>query len=197
MMKHEFLRELLKSLSSLPQIERDKAYAFYAEIIDDSMEDGMSEEDAVAKLGGMEDIVDHIVAEIPISVLLKSRVEHKKRGRFTIFLLILGFPLWFPVLITVLCVPLVLFIVLWAVDLVLWAVCAAIAAAALGSVIGLFSIPGVGEKLMSLGGALVCGGLTVPLVLAAFEGTRQFAYLTNRLWIKIKNSLLKKRGNVQ
>jgi len=196
MMKHEFLRELLKSLSSLPQIERDKAYAFYAEIIDDSMEDGMSEEDAVAKLGGMEDIVDHIVAEIPISVLLKSRWSIKNAAGSRSFL-ILGFPLWFPVLITVLCVPLVLFIVLWAVDLVLWAVCAAIAAAALGSVIGLFSIPGVGEKLMSLGGALVCGGLTVPLVLAAFEGTRQFAYLTNRLWIKIKNSLLKKRGNVQ
>ena len=197
MKRNEFLKQLLLSLSALPQAEQDKAYAFYAEIIDDSIEDGMSEDEAVAKLGGMEEIVEQIVSDVPITVLLKSRVEPKRRGRLTVLLLVLGFPVWLPLLITAVVVPLTLFAVLWVLNAVLWAVCAALAAAALGGVAGLFVVPGIGMKLMYLGTALAAAGFTVPSVLGVLAVHRQIVRLTVLLWKKMKKSLFKKRGNTE
>lgn len=197
MKRNEFLNQLLLSLSSLPQAERDKAYAFYAEIIDDSMEDGVSEDEAVAKLGAMEEIVEQIVSDVPMAVLLKSRVEPKRRGRLTVLLLALGFPVWLPLLITAVVVPLTLFAVLWVLDAVFWVVCAALAAAALGGVAGLFWVPGIGMKLMYLGAALAAAGFTVPAVLGVLAIHRQIVRLTVLLWKKMKKSLFKKRGNTE
>lgn len=194
MNKHDFLKELLESLSALPEAEREKAYAFYAEIIDDSMEDGVSEEEAVQRLGSMDEIVEQIVSEIPMSVLIKARMERKNRGLFMLPLLILGFPVWFPVLAAALSVALTAFAVVWIADLSLWTVFGSCAAAALAGCVGFACYPGVGVKLISLGAALAGAGCAVPAFMASLYVTRQFARLTNLLWRKIKNSLLKKRG---
>ncbi|MFH1880305.1 MAG: DUF1700 domain-containing protein [Bacillota bacterium] len=197
MNKHEFLHALLQSLSPLPQAEREKAYAFYAEIIDDSMEDGMSEEEAIQRLGSMDEIVERIIAETPIKVLLQSRVERRNRSLLTILLLVFGFPVWFPVLAALLTVLLTLFIVLWTVALSLWAVGASSAAAALLSCVGFFSFPGVGLRLIFLGSALACAGCAAPAFMVSLYATRQFARLTKQLWMKMKNNLFRKRGNEQ
>ncbi len=195
MNKHAFLHALLQSLSPLPQAEREKAYAFYAEMIDDSMEDGMSEEEAIQKLGGLDEIVERIIAETPIKALIQSRVERRNRSLLTILLLVFGFPVWFPVLATVLTVLLVLFAVLWIAALCLWLVSASSAAAALLSCVGFFSFPGVSLKLIFLGSALACAGCAAPAFLASLYATRQFARLTKQLWKKMKNSLFRKREN--
>ena len=67
MTKHEFLEKLLDNLSALPEAERQKAYAFYAEIIDGSMEDGAGEEEAVQRLGNADEIAEQIIAESSVS----------------------------------------------------------------------------------------------------------------------------------
>ena len=197
MTKLEFLHELLRSLSALPENERDKAYAFYSEIIDDSMEDGMSEEEAVGKLGSVDEIVERIVSEIPMTVLIKSRVEKRNKDLFTVVLLVLGFPVWFPVLISVLCVLLAAFIVFWIAALVLWIVFTACAAAAVSGFAGLATVPGFGAKLLFLGTGLIGAGCAVPLYMASLAVTKQFAVLTGRLWIQMKNSLIRKRRKTQ
>ena len=164
MNKHDFLQELSSRLSQLPDTERDKAYAFYAEIIDDSMEDGMSEEEAVGKLGSLG-------ARSRSASLRKYRCPRssstrwrgKNRGLYMILLLICGFPIWFPVLISLLCVVLTLFIVFWIVDLVLWVVFGSVAAAVVGSCIGFFLNPEFGMRLLLLGGALACSGCAILL----------------------------------
>ena len=46
MNKEQFLAELQKGLSGLPQAEIDDRLAFYGEFIDDHMEEGMTEEEA-------------------------------------------------------------------------------------------------------------------------------------------------------
>ena len=66
MTKRVFLEKLLDNLSALPKAERQKAYAFYAEIIDGSMEDGVGEEEAVQKLGSVDEIAEQIIAENPM-----------------------------------------------------------------------------------------------------------------------------------
>ncbi len=195
MTKHDFLGELLKRLSALPQAEQEKAYAFYAEILDDSMEDGMTEEQAVDKLGSVDEIASHIVAETPLSVLLKTRAGRGKRGRLTVILLVLGFPVWFPVLITLAALLFTLFVLLWVLNAVLWAVFAACTAAAAGGLIGLFFTADAGSRLMCLGGALVLTGLAAALFPASVAATKQFARLTRALWRRIKTSIFRKRGN--
>jgi len=55
MTKLEFIGALSQRLQSLPRQELDKITSFYSEIVCDRMEDGMSEEAAVAALGSVED----------------------------------------------------------------------------------------------------------------------------------------------
>ena len=47
MTKNAYLSELADRLRQLPQSEIDKSIAYYSEIIDDRMEEGCSEEEAV------------------------------------------------------------------------------------------------------------------------------------------------------
>ena len=56
MNKQEFLDRLRKGLSGLPQAEREERLLFYSEMIDDRMEEGLTEEEAVAALGSLEEI---------------------------------------------------------------------------------------------------------------------------------------------
>ena len=48
MIKQEFISALREKLSALPQIDPEKHIQFYEEMINDRIEDGMLEEDAVA-----------------------------------------------------------------------------------------------------------------------------------------------------
>ena len=57
MLKTEFLEQLRAGLAGLPQEDIDGRVAFYSEMIDDRMEEGLSEEEAVAGAGKISDIV--------------------------------------------------------------------------------------------------------------------------------------------
>ena len=94
MNKREFLRKLRLNLFSISHEEREKAIAYYEEMIDDAIDDGMSEEAAVASMGSIQDAVKNIKED---ATAHGKRV--RKIGPWGIALLILGFPLWFPLLI--------------------------------------------------------------------------------------------------
>lgn len=51
MQKTEFLDRLRTALADLPAEELEKTLGYYAEMIEDRMEDGMDEEAAVAAMG--------------------------------------------------------------------------------------------------------------------------------------------------
>lgn len=57
MKKSEFIDELCRRLRLLPPDEAQRTVLFYSEAIDDRMEDGMTEEEAVESLGSLDDIV--------------------------------------------------------------------------------------------------------------------------------------------
>jgi uncharacterized membrane protein len=192
MKKHEFLQELLRRLSQLSQAEREKAYAFYAEIIDDSIEDGLSEDEAVAKLGGMDEIIERIAGETPMASPVRTDAGRKQNRKGTVLLLALGFPVWFPLLIAAASVLFSLFAVLWAVDLALWATFAACAAGVVGGIAGLVVIPELGSRLLGFGGAMVCAGFAALLYPACLRITRAFAAWTRRLWRMSKRAWMKR-----
>lgn len=65
MTRQEFLSKLERALGKLPHAEVEQALAFYDEAISDHMEDGLSEAEAVADLGSIEEIAAQIAAETP------------------------------------------------------------------------------------------------------------------------------------
>ena len=114
MNKKEFLSELEKRLNGLPKEDINNRIMFYGEMIDDRVDEGKSEEEAIADLGGIDNVVNEIAKDTPLFKLVKEKVKPKKKmSGLTIALLILGFPLWFPLLITFFVLCFVGYILLW------------------------------------------------------------------------------------
>ena len=56
MNKRQFLSRLGRALKGLPEADIKERVAFYAEMIDDRVEEGMSEEEAVLAIGSVDEI---------------------------------------------------------------------------------------------------------------------------------------------
>ena len=67
MTKIKFLLSLHDRLSGLPQDEVEERLNFYSEMIEDRMEEGISEEEAVAAIGPIDEIAEQIIADIPLA----------------------------------------------------------------------------------------------------------------------------------
>ena len=65
MNKQEFLMRLSKGLSGLPKDDVEERLSFYSEMIDDRIEEGLSEDAAVSEIGD----VDKIISQIWLSIL--------------------------------------------------------------------------------------------------------------------------------
>ena len=118
MCKQEFLAQLRQGLSGLPQEDIEERLTFYSEMLDDRIEEGLSEEDAVAQIGTVEKIVSQIMSEIPLTKLVKEKVKPKRALRaWEIVLLILGSPIWLSLLIAAAAVVLSVYAAIWSVML--------------------------------------------------------------------------------
>ena len=93
MTKSEFLEQLETKLQSLGVDERRKTLQYYSEMIDDRIEDGISEDEATESLG----TVEAIMAEIETDTAVNGTVTEKQRtNKLWIVLSIAGFPIWLP-----------------------------------------------------------------------------------------------------
>lgn len=173
MTKREFLAILREALYGLSQAEIEERLLFYSEMIDDRMEEGISEEDAVREIGDAREIAAQIRAETaqPQNAEEKETKDtkdaQKRRRRLSvgeILLLILGFPVWFPLLLAAAVVLLAVFIVLFAVVTVLFAVALSLVAVLLsGIAVGTVSIIlwNVPLGIALIGAGIFCGGLSI------------------------------------
>ena len=116
MNKKEFLRSLSGSLRGMPRAERAQSLEYYGEMIQDRMEEGLSEEEAVACLGSVDEIVRQI---------RESGGAQEKQGRrvpfWMIVLVVLGSPVWLSLLFALLAVMLAAYIVAWSLIAALYA----------------------------------------------------------------------------
>ena len=140
MNKQEYLGALEYALAQMPPEEREKHLAYYDELICDMCEDGMSEEEATSRLGDPNAVAQELLAALPLATLVKTRIRSGgSLSPLVIALLVLGFPLWFPLLVSCGAVVLSLIITMWA----LFVSYAAVAAALLISAIAIkVSSPG-------------------------------------------------------
>ena len=75
MCKQEFLSQLRARLGGLPHRDVEERLNFYGEMIDDRMEEGRSEDEAVSDIGSVEEIAAHFfVSASTISHHFKSRM---------------------------------------------------------------------------------------------------------------------------
>ena len=129
MNKREFLSALERRLSGLSQEDIAERLAFYSEAIDDRMEDGLSEEEAVAQLGTVDEIAGKVVSDSPSA---QQPREKRRLGALEIVLLVLGAPIWFSLLVAGFSVAISLYAVIWSLVISLWAVGVALVASSVG-----------------------------------------------------------------
>lgn len=164
MNKNAFLELLRRRLAGLPEKELSESLDFYAELIDDRTDSGMSEEEAVTACGDPDQIVSDILSENAKPKAQEKSKPRKKKSAKDWVLLILGSPLWLPLLLTAAIVILTVYIVLWVVVLCIGAAALTfavalpfgIAAAVLSAIKG-----NTGGALFFAGAALCCGALAI------------------------------------
>lgn len=117
MNKREFLRSLSGSLRGMPRRERAQSLEYYGEMIQDRMEEGLSEEEAVARLGSADEIARQILESGGVQGKQGSRVPV-----WMIVLIVLGSPVWLSLLFAGLAVVLAAYIVAWSLIAALYAV---------------------------------------------------------------------------
>lgn len=188
MRKQEFLTRLRNGLSGLPHDDREERLTFYSEMIDDRMEEGLTEEDAVREIGNADEIIWHIMADT------KPVKEKRKSGRrlraWEITLLVLGSPVWLCLLIAAFAVIVAVYVVMWSVIVALWAVFGALIGCALGTLVfGIGSVlkGDVPAGLAMIGGALVCAGLAIFAFYGCRAATGGTLLITKKVALGIQN----------
>ena len=188
MSKQEFLAQLRKGLSGLPQDDIEERLTFYSEMIDDQMEDGLSEDEAVSAAGAVDEIVAQAVAEIPLVKIAKEKIKSKRRlNTGEIVLLVLGSPI---LGIAVFAVILSLYISLWAVMISLWSVFAALIGCSVCGLLAcaVFIANGIAASgLAMLAAGIVCAGLAIFMFYGCKATTKGTLILTKKTAIRIKN----------
>ena len=198
MNKTDFLEELRKRLSGLPSEDVQERIGFYAEMIDDRMEEGLSEQEAISEIGSVEEIVSEIAAEIPLSKIVKEKLKPRRRLKaWETILLALGSPIWLSLLIAAFAVIFSLYATLWSVIVSIWAAFASLVGSAFGGILsGMFLMvwDSVPSGLALLGCAFVLAGLSILLFYACKAATKGIVLLTKKFWISIKKSFIKKEA---
>ncbi len=189
MNKQEFMRELKRKLAGLPKREVSEQLGFFSEMIDDKIEDGCREEEAIASFGTVDEVAKQIVAEIPLSKIIKEKAKRSGRNPWVTAMLIIGSPVWFSLLISLFAVVFSLIVSLWSVIVSLWAVFASLVAGGLGGVlVGIFTAlvtkPLTGGALTAAG--FVSAGLSVFGFQAFLAATKGAAWLTKKTFLGIK-----------
>lgn len=100
MTKADFLQLLERALAQLPEEERRANLEYYSELLDDMLEEGMTEAEATAKLGSPSQIAQSILQEVPLGKLVSTRMKPKSGWTpLAIVLAVVGSPVWVPLLL--------------------------------------------------------------------------------------------------
>lgn len=198
MRKQEFLEALRAGLSGLPQEDIEERLSFYSEMIDDRMEEGLTEEEAVAGVGSVDEIVNQTISDTPLTKLVKEKVKPNRSLRaWEIVLLILGFPLWFPLLIAAFSVCFAFYVTIWSLIIALWSIELALVISSLGSIFAAVVVLFQGyalSALLLLGAGLFCAGLSVFCFFGCLKATKGILKLTKKIALGVKSLFIKKEG---
>lgn len=193
MKKEQWLKQLGSMLEGVPEEDKKASLDYYSEMIDDRMEDGMTEEQAVASLGDVNAVAAEIKGNsgqtqtIPLTQTMPE-VKQKKFRKFTtmeIVLLIVTFPLW----ISLLAVAFSLYVTVIAVMISLYTVPFSMIAAGIGAAVAFpFVVSGqLNIALFILGAGLIMIGLSIFFIIWLNRLSKLLIKLNAKLFRAIKS----------
>ena len=210
MNKEKFILKLSQRLKDLDDEDTIKACEFYSEMISDRMEEGLKEEEAVEALGSIDFIESEIRgairndSELPIidsneelKPMEPSKMKQELKG-YQLALLILGFPLWFPLIITALSVALALYVVIWGVVASSYIANVALGISGISLLVagfGFLFTANLSPAILSIGEALLAIGLAVLLFIGLKYITRLGIKLTKELTVLLRGILFGGKKN--
>ena len=182
MNKQEFLRTLGQGLKNLPYAEQDKWIDFYGEMIDDRVEEGLSEEEAVTAIGSVEDVIAQILTQIQPE---KKETKKRELKPWHWVLLIAGSPVWFSLLVAAASVIFSLMVIAWSVAIVFYAMAVSLIAVGVVSVLLMPVHWYRGDPVLGLfylGAGLLCVGLGIVWFIGTHYMTKGIVWLCKKLF---------------
>lgn len=196
MNKNEFLSILNKRLTGLPEDDTQKLLDYYSEIIDDRIEEGLSETEAVEAFGSVDSIVSQILMDTSLPKLVKIKAKSSRRFKvWEIILLALGSPLWVSLLLAVMLIIIALYIILWSVIVSLYSIDLSFALSAVVGILGGMILLFTGEILqgiLMLGIGLFCVGVAILMYAAVSQVTKGILYISKKILQGIKTCFIRK-----
>ena len=197
MNKQEYLESIRSRISAMPADDVNRFMDYYSEMIDDRVEDGLSEEEAVADMGSPDAAVEQILEDIPLTKLVKEKIKPKHELKaWEVVLIVLGSPVWIPLLITAAVLLLTLWIVAFALLISFYAVVLSFAVAGIGGLIctiSLFIANSPYTAVLMLGAALIGIGIAIlfvvsvkPVTVGIFKVCKASVNGIKRMFVKEK-----------
>lgn len=209
--RYDFFVELNERLTGLPQEDIDKTIDFYGEMIDERVEDGMSEQEAVAAIGTPKQIAESIWKEMPFFKVVKANVKQafqtKKKDReqkqtknvMATVLFWVGSPIWLclglALIASLFAVLVAIYASLWATVVSLWAGFVSIVAGAAAGVLSgtvYFIQANVGGGMFLLGCGILLIGLAVFMHYTCVYASKAMRVLSKQLIVWTKMLFVKK-----
>ena len=184
MTKRQFFDALSERLRALPKEELNRTITYYNEIIEDYIEDGMSEAQAVAQLEPVDVIASRILHEEQDGVVAEQLTKQRKKAPvwLVVVLAVVGFPIWFSLLMVGISIVFSVLATLFSIMIALMCIPVGLAGVTVGGIClsPVFLATGnVPKGLVLLGGGLVCAALTLLAIWAVY-------YLVKGLWHLIR-----------
>jgi len=196
MTKQEFISDLREKMAGLPKADVEDRVAFYSEMIDDRMEDGLSEAEAVKEVGNVDDIVSKQIEVTPITKIVKDKVTPKRKLEgWEIILIILAAPIWVPIVIGLFALLIAAIAVFFSLVIAMWSVDVSLVVGAFDSLITMFRFFINGEGLNALaylGMSFVMAGGAIFLFLVDTKLTGYTFELAKKIINKIKTRIVLK-----
>ena len=194
MTKKEFIKELRERLSGLPKDDLESRLSFYEESINDRMDDGKSEEEAIKELGTIDEIVNQVASETSLVTLVKEKAKPKRKlSGAEIALIAIGFPLWFPLVLTFLILCLVFCLVFWIIGLIPLITCVSSLVVGLAEFFSYIAVIGEANSLGVLGMAIAGIGLAIMLIPAVIYSVKGTIKLVKLIMTGIKKLFIRRR----
>ncbi len=197
MNKSEFLSILREKLNGLPPEDIEKSLDYYSEIIDDRIEEGMTEEDAVKILGTPDEIRGQIIHNAPLAKIIKENVKPKRKLKpWETTLLIVTSPIWITALFAIAAAALAIYATIWAVIISFYAIVIGIAVssiASLASAATCFYSGDITPALFFTGAGLFYGGIDVLLFVGFTALAKGILKLSKKIVSGLKRLFIKRR----
>lgn len=184
MNKAEFLDKLAFCLQKMSDSEKNKFIIYYDEMIADYVENGMTEEEAIKKIGTPKKISEELLNDYDS---VKFNLPSTGSKTLNTVITIIGFPLWGSVLLAFALLVLSAYIIIWCAPIITGAGCAGFLASSIIGIIGspFVMIKSVSLGMMQLGTGIASIGTSFLLGIATMHLTKKLIIVTKNYNTKL------------